>query len=122
MIDFNREELAWAAGFFDGEGTSFFYKQSKGDYPYITASIHQSGGEAGKALLERFRNITHLGKVTGPYRYGKPTWQPRHHWTCYGFEQVQALMAMLWTFLGTTKRQQFNATFLKFNHTTTKRD
>lgn len=96
----NRLSLAWAAGFFDAEGC-FSTTGSTG----VSASITQTDRE----LLDRFRRIVGLGKVYGPYetrasdRYNR---KPHYFFKAHGRERVQALLAMLWIWLGTVKKNQ----------------
>lgn len=77
-ISTDSHELAWAAGFFDGEG----YVSSIGNrqgryYPYITLS--QSGEQCPSTLI-RFKEALGVGRITGPYSYPskvnrKPVWR-----------------------------------------------
>jgi hypothetical protein len=95
----DREELAWAAGFFDGEGSPYFAKNVR------TAGI--TIGQTDREVLDRFVKSVQLGKVTGPYGpYGsgkKPIFYIRivSHW------QTQHIAAALWPWLGTEKKEQF---------------
>lgn len=106
-----REELAWAAGFFDGEGTSFAWKQKrwKGRVaccPRLTVSQVERGP------LERFnRAVAGLGNVTGPYGDTSKR-RPYFRWDIAGNEGGQAVLAMLWPFLSEPKRKQAHAAFL----------
>ena len=98
----NREDLAWVAGLFDGEGC-FHAQKANGKY-YLRSQLSQSGSPE---LLYRCQKITGLGAVGGPY---KPTYprkcKDRFCWAVAGFEQTQALIALLWEWLGTAKREQ----------------
>ena len=58
-LEFDREELAWAAGFFDGEGCFCFSEAGQ----YVCVSITQTEREP----LDRFERAVGLGKVNGPY-------------------------------------------------------
>lgn len=102
----NRENLAWAAGFFDGEGcfSSCLRYDDNTKKKYI-ASI----GQVDRKGLERFQEAVQLGKIYGPYGpYGNrfKNARPFYRLDIYGFEQSQALLALLWTWLGPVKRQQ----------------
>lgn len=55
-------ELAWAAGFFDGEGS--FGVDRKRPYRYLTASLSQTDPRP----LCRFVAAVGMGNVTGPTR------------------------------------------------------
>lgn len=95
-----REELAWAAGFMDGEG-NFRYndkrKYGKG-IPVVQAAQIQ------REPLDRLVGVLG-GKVYGPYSY-RPEQQPYHTWSLGTFEKCQAAIAMLWPFLCSTKKAQ----------------
>ena len=63
-----REQLAWAAGFFEGEGcfSSAFQPKRSGDggkLAYAVTSLRQKDRD----LLERFRDIVGFGGIYGPY-------------------------------------------------------
>lgn len=90
-----REELAWAAGFFDGEGNS---RLNKG-YGFI--SIRQ----VDKATLDRFQSaVLGLGHIGGPYK--NKSYAPIYSWYVSSFKDVQAVSTMLWPFLGEAKKSQ----------------
>jgi hypothetical protein len=96
-VKYAREDLAWLAGFFDGEGCCRSYV-NHGRY-----SIQISVTQAHPEVLERCKRITGLGSVVGPY----PTKnKPLYYWRIYGFEKVQAVIALMWDWLGTQKREQ----------------
>lgn len=100
----DQTELAWAAGFFDGEGTTCVSGYT------IKLSITQAG-EYAVASLTRFSNaVGGLGAIGGPYEHkpgpnGKPR-KPMYYLNITGFEKVQAVIAMLWKYLGTQKKLQ----------------
>ena len=107
----NREELAWAAGFVDGEGT-FSCKMhdtasSRKGYP--TFAIQQTGS---LIALDRFAKVIEDAGVPvkrygpyGPYKNNLGT-RPHYRVEAYGFEKVQAIAALLWTWLSAIKREQ----------------
>lgn len=107
----NRESLAWAAGLADGEGSFVVVRRvgvKSGHLPQPTFAI----GQVDRQVLDRFQSATGFGKVYGPYlAYGKGREKHRavYQLHVYGFEQVQALTAMLWPWLGQVKRQQAKA-------------
>jgi hypothetical protein len=91
-------ELAWAAGFFDGEGCTSYRKKSKPQWG-AQVSITQFHPET----LERFQSAVG-GKVYGPYQRndGKEFWQWRASSKADGFTALQKL----WPYLGSLKREQ----------------
>jgi len=82
-------ELAWAAGFFDGEGyvgSTLRFNGTK-RYRRIDVQITQIDAE----VLERFRDAVGVGKVYGPYhskRRINPMWK-------YGVGSVHDVMHVL---------------------------
>lgn len=101
----NREDLAWAAGFFDGEGSTSAIKRTWGNPPrsksYVRMSIRQKA--VNREVLDKFCRITGLGKVGSSV---ETACGPMHHWYLQRYEHCQALLAMLWPWLGTAKKQQ----------------
>lgn len=74
-------ELAWAAGFFEGEGTVSAARPKR--RLRIRAAISQNGGAEARTLLERFTAAVGVGNVLGPYDYAgrypnTPTKKPRY--------------------------------------------
>lgn len=103
----NREELAWAAGFFDGEGGFYAYpnarkKPNQKLYPRIEI------GQIDRAILQRFQRAVGLGLMRGPYqKHSTPNQKPIWKFGVYHFEHVQAVGAMLWPWLSSRTRKQF---------------
>lgn len=99
----SREELAWAAGFFDGEGCTYAMKRSDA-YTRVALDV----GQVNKDTLERFRAaVGGLGSVVGPYSHrARPQSKPIYQYRASSFEDVQAVLAMLWAWLGPHKREQ----------------
>lgn len=85
-------ELAWAAGFFDGEGHTFFKR-----------GLGVQVGQYEPTTLERFFAAVGVGRIYGPYRRkdGKLNWT----WGGWGQNGATAL-ALLWPYLSEPKRQQ----------------
>ena len=96
----NREELAWAAGFFDGEG-NIRCSNPRGKTPAISIA------QIDPQVLHRFNKATlSLARIYGPY---KPKTINSHPYWVYGLHshaRVQAIVAMLWEFLSPVKRAQ----------------
>lgn len=106
----NREELAWAAGFFDGEGCVCCDHYA--NRAYIRLSLAQA--EQGDKILQRFNQaIGGIGKVHGPFKASNGTNapSPKLQWALRlnGLEKVQAAIAMLWPFLSEPKREQYKS-------------
>ena len=97
----NREELAWAAGFFDGEG---WVGRRSPDSGGVQLRI----GNTDRALLERFkRAVGDLGSITGPYKPTVLTRKPMYGLNIFSFGRCMAVAGLLWRWLGSSKRLQF---------------
>lgn len=82
-------ELAWAAGFFDGEGCF-------GGQRYLSASI----GQVNRTNLFRFQAAVGVGVVSRPYDKGN---KPISFYRAYG-DNAFKLSRRLWRFLGEEKQ------------------
>lgn len=95
-----REELAWAAGFFDGEGC--FSNFRRPNVMSVQATIAQTNVEP----LERFRAaVGGVGRLNGPYIRGKN--KPVYYYAVSGWKNTQAVAALLWAFLSSPKRLKY---------------
>ena len=88
-------EIAWAAGFFDGEGNTCVQRGRSG--PYLAVNLSQND----RRTLERFISAVGAGKVYGPYP-GRPR---IHHWRIVG-SKAENVLALLWPHLSDAKREQ----------------
>lgn len=106
MAEITRENLAWAAGVWSGEGSA-----TKSGY---TRRAHL--GQAGifsepPEMIQRLERIFGFGRVSGPRNYKpapgvlkrKPMWE----WVVSNFEEIQALAAFMWPWLTPEKQTQF---------------
>ena len=102
-----REDLAWAAGFFDGEGSTCgqlypsAIKQGRSTFSPVLQVP-----QIDRQRLERFQvAVGGLGTIAIHNR--TPDGDPYMSvWRTSRFEHVQAVLAMLWPFLSVPKRQQ----------------
>lgn len=104
MLTLNREELAWAGGFYTGEGwtgSTVINKTKANPDRHVRMAVSQ----VERAPLERFRNAVQLGKIRGPYPAGKGA-RPISQWIVGSFEETQAAIAMLWPWLSPVKQEQ----------------
>lgn len=95
-------EIAWAAGFFDGEGTTRFgHYLSRGR---LCRSFSISIAQAEPESLNRFRKaLFGLGKISPDRQEGRTDmWV----WRVTNWRDVQACVAAMWPFLCTPKRDQ----------------
>jgi hypothetical protein len=89
--------LAWAAGFWDGEGHVGARGNGRSGGRQIKAMITQKD----RRVLEHFQEITGLGKIY-PRRV-----QDQWSWNLARVIKVRELARLLWPWLGEIKRDQF---------------
>jgi len=105
----DREELSWAAGFFDGEGNTNYQTGSR--------QIQLKVPQTDPTVLYRFLQAVRQGKVCGPYPYNPvkyPNAKPRYVYQTWRFEDTQAVIAILWFKLSRAKRIQARREFRRF--------
>lgn len=104
-MEIYREELAWAAGFFDGEGSCCIKTIiEKGSIVRTRKYVDLSVSQVALSPLYRFQKaIGGTGKIY--------TNRPTPYWRSSKHEVVQAAVAMLWPFLCMPKRNQIIRTF-----------
>ena len=102
------EDLAWAAGIFDGEGSTSTYVPKGSKTPRRQMAVSQGGVPGQKPpVLLRFREIVAVGSVTGPYRNGL------YYWKITKKDDVDLVGAMLWHAMSAEKRRQFAAAAIR---------
>lgn len=94
--NWSRENLAWAAGLFEGEGCITLSGK-----PPSGKRVVLELGMTDEDVVKKFHAIVGVGHVGGPYH---PSTRPNHHkphwrWTVTGGRQAQAVLAALWPFL-----------------------
>jgi len=103
---------AWAAGFWDGEG-SICYRYDEGKrYRAFTASVCQNDRE----VLDKFKSVVVVGRVLGPYKYNRDSGGTYYQWQLHNAAGVRKLARTLWPHLGTVKKQQFIKAMRGFVH------
>jgi hypothetical protein len=101
------EELAWAGGFFDGEGSTYLEKhRTHPGYFYPVIYVPQSADIGVAAELLRLRGaMGGLGNISGVRQDG-PDRKPYRRWRVVTPLKVQAVLHLLWPFIGNIKRRQ----------------
>jgi len=109
----NTHDLAWAAGFFDGEGS--FLASVTDRTRVINASIPQATADGVPEVLLRFQRVTSLGRIGGP-RAARGPWSrlPQYRWELAGLRELQELRELLWPWLGEVKRTQADEAFQRY--------
>lgn len=103
-------ELAWAAGFYDGEGSSkkicYHYKTKKGIRKAPTKNIMMSVSQAELEPLLRFQNaVKGIGHINGPYQYNtnkRPYWI----WSA-SCKSARIVFKLLKPYLSSIKKKQY---------------
>lgn len=102
-----REELAWAAGFFDGEGSVIAPTESR---PTRRRRLMIGIAQVEPQPLERFDRATgSMLRVRRVVRPENPRAKPQWYAYTGRFENVQAIMTLIWPWLSEPKRAQFAA-------------
>ena len=92
-------ELAYAAGFFDGEGNVRLRKM--GAQLCVT--------QCHREPLDRMQLALGVGQVHGPYGPYKNSVQPRWEYRVSNILDIQVVYAKLRPYLGSVKRMQFES-------------
>ncbi len=89
-------DLAWAAGFFDGEGCI-----ARSTTPVVTVS------QAHLECLDIFANVVGTGTLKGPYEKSTATMQRKPQWIFYAYgRDARATYDLLEPWLGAYRREQ----------------
>lgn len=104
MLTLNKEDLAWAAGFFDGEGCTYLQRsngtRSQFSKTYLSPSI--TINQKNHEVLEKFN------QVTGSYgKFYFSEIKNQYNLRFSSFEKTQYIICLLWPWLGTLKRDQY---------------
>jgi hypothetical protein len=95
----DRHELAWAAGFFDGEGWA--NRSGRG----VQSRINQSDNTGVPEVLVRFQLVLGFGRIGGPVR--EEGRKDLYFWQVSSRGDVAALASAIWPWLGEVKRSEF---------------
>lgn len=98
-LEISREAIIWAGGLFEGEGCFTCADHGPSRHKYPRALL----GMTDEDSVRRFHAAVGIGKVYGP-RIGRPGEKPIWTWGVNGFERVQAIVAMLWPWLGVRRQ------------------
>ena len=105
-MNWDREELAWAAGFYDGEGYSRANARKSKSGLFINWTPQVAVVQKRTEPLARLTRLFGFGSVTT-----RKTQSGCHEWRIHNFEHAQAFMAAVWFKLSPHKKEQFIRTF-----------
>jgi hypothetical protein len=96
-----RHELAWAAGFFDGEGWAAIRKRG------VHSRINQAGPNGMPAVLLKFKRVVGVGRLKGPnVAEGK---QDLYWWEATSRPDVERVAELIGPWLCPAKRAEFES-------------
>lgn len=101
-------ELAWAAGFFDGEGWSGLVREVARRTAQPQARINQADSRGMPEVLARFQSAVGFGRIRGPYE--KDGRIDLYRWYVSSRGDVERLHRLLMPWLGDVKLNQFAKT------------
>lgn len=110
-------ELAWAAGFFDGEGSIFVNHQvvprkrrAEGERPpgppYQVNTPVLSVSQVEFQPLERFARAVSGRTPTGPYKPRSARSRPYYRWDASGRPSTHRVLSLLWPYMSEPKKAQ----------------
>ena len=101
----DRTELAWAAGFWDGEGSAYLVGGADRRTRQPHARLNQASTSGVPEVLRRFQRAVGIGEVKGPtIEDGK---EPLFRWDVSSRDEVRATFDLLRPWLGEVKQRQF---------------
>lgn len=119
MKQHNREELAWAAGFVDGEGHFGLHKtkvRPTDERGY--ASLELTAAQCDRQVLDRLQAALGLGTIGGPYTKKKENWRQSYLFYVNGFDKTKCAIELLMPWLSPVKKEQAEraiADYYEFN-------
>lgn len=117
FYDTTPTELAWAAGFLDGEGTIRFRpeKTAPDGKPRGYGIFQIQAAQVDREVLDRLqRAMGGIGKVYGPYISKQANRKPYHAYAAGGITAVEAFRRLL-PYLSSVKRAQGDAALATHN-------
>ena len=100
------QELAWAGGFFDGEGSTCLDKhRTHADFFVPVLYVPQAASDVIAPELIRLQSAIGFGAISG-LRKAKPPRKPYRRWRVFTIDKVFRALHMLWPFIGDVKRGQ----------------
>ena len=104
----DKYQLAWAAGFFDGEGWTGCVKNGGKRIVRMTVTQNNSIAE----VFRFYSAVGWLGYIDEPRITAQGS--TRYDWETGKFEHAQAVIAMLWRYLCGRKRKQAAIAFEEY--------
>lgn len=96
------EELAWAGGLFEGEGSFVCYKLPNRRDSYRVVVVMPS---TDKDVLDTFCNVMGFGKVRGPYKPSNGN-KNRYVWEVQNFRECLKAAELLYPYLHSRRSEK----------------
>jgi hypothetical protein len=102
---------AWAAGFFEGDGTIGAYsaRRHAAGRPVLGASIGQASSNGVPTCLTRFQSVIGAGTIRGPIAPRGWSKLPQYRWLASGEALASAMQALIPYFVGPKHGQVLDA-------------
>ena len=100
-------DLAWAAGFFDGEGWVGAIKKTHAKNRTAGVGLSISIAQTDPEVLEKFAKVAGFGNLRGPYNPKTANSNPYWVWRSEQREEIRDLFKELRPYLSSVKCQQF---------------
>jgi hypothetical protein len=99
------QSFAWAAGLFDGEGSTELYTRRTAVRTWfaLRSRVSQCDAQGVPAVLQRFRAVVGCGRIDGPT--SGDGYENAYKWDA-GADDTLRVLPKIWPWLGTVKRVQ----------------
>ena len=99
------QALAWAAGLFDGEGSTELYTRRTPGRTWfaLRSRVSQCDAQGAPAVLQRFQAAVGCGRIDGPT--SGEGYENAYKWDA-GADDTLRVLRMIWPWLGIVKRVQ----------------
>jgi len=99
------QAFAWAAGLFDGEGSTELYTRRTPERTWfaLRSRVSQCDAQGIPAVLQRFRAVVGCGRIDGPT--SGDGYENAYKWDA-GADDTLRVLPKIWPWLGTVKRFQ----------------
>lgn len=101
----DEQSRAWAAGLFDGEGSTELHtrRTTQRTWFSLRSRVSQCDANGSPAVLQRFRAIVGGGRIDGPT--SGDGYENAYKWDA-GADESLRVLGLIWPWLGTVKRVQ----------------
>lgn len=108
----NKLELAWAAGFYEGEGSTGCYTKglNRKGLPRHDQQLQLSVGQNNPEKLFKLRDIFGFGRIYGPYKTKRLN--PITFYRTNRPDEVMTIMCSIWSWLSQQRKDQFKRAVL----------